>query len=84
MAEYAFWINPTHSVHQHLSKLPQIGDVLDFGEGYLDGNGLYRVVGVKADPATPLRSDGDFLVEPTQLAEDEEPINGFLPPRRPR
>ena len=78
MADYAFWINPTHNVHWHLSQLPQIGDVLDFGEGYLGGNGLYRVVGAKIDLAPPLRSDGDFVVEPTTLGEGEESINGSL------
>jgi hypothetical protein len=79
MANYAFWINPTHSVTSHLSVPPQVGDAVDFGEGYLDGNGLYRVVGVKADLMAELRSDGDFVVEPTTLAEGEKPINGNLP-----
>jgi hypothetical protein len=79
MPDYAFWINPTHNVHWHLERQPVVGDVVDFGHGYLDGTGLYRVSGPKTDIAAPLQSDGDYVVEPTTLAEGEEPINGRLP-----
>ena len=55
--------------------------MVDFGKGYLGGDGPYRVVGAKADVAVQLRSDGDFVVEPTTLAASEKPINDYLPRR---
>ncbi|HLY94119.1 MAG TPA: hypothetical protein VKP14_04660 [Gaiellaceae bacterium] len=78
MAEYAFWINPQHNVHWHLGQRPEVGDVVDFGEGYLDGNGLYRVTGLNMDVLPELRTPGgDYTVEPTTLRDGEVPILGL-------
>jgi hypothetical protein len=77
MAEYAFWINPQHNVPWHLDQAPMVGDVVDFGEGYLDGNGLYRVTGLKMDVLPELRTEGgDYVVESTTLGDGETPILG--------
>lgn len=55
-----------------------MGDVVDFGEGYLDGNGLYRVTGLNVDVLTELRTaGGDYTVDPTTLRDGEVPILGL-------
>jgi hypothetical protein len=78
MAEYAFWIRTQHNVHWQLDQRPEVGDVVDFGEGYLAGNGLYRVTGLNVKVLPELRTArGDYNVEPATLRDGEVSILGL-------